>query len=120
MNLDKLKMAVDKSNEIISKEQKRLWKLKALCTHMFRPLTHKEMMDKWMSIGSICIICREHFGWRCKKSPDMVCHYYSEDRNGRREVDLINGITHVLPRDHNHEYETTDSCIFCGMPDERK
>jgi len=58
-------------------------------------------------------------------SPDGICVYYSdEDDSGRRYVRLKMGAQWVkhyqLPKDHNPKGESSDWCIFCGEPDERK
>lgn len=66
--------------------------------------------------GAGCQHCGEDFGWYCEESPDNVCHYYST--NGK--VRLIDGLMVDVPADHNDKYETDDSCIFCGAPEERK
>lgn len=86
------------------------------CPHEFRPLAPKELAVEWMSVGSYCQGCGQSFGWRCKESPDGVCHYFSEDGM----VELINGNKVSVPANHDADYETDDCCIFCGMPDERK
>lgn len=69
-----------------------------------------------MSVSANCQGCHQYFGWRCKKSPDGVCHYYSEDG----KIELIDNTQVPTPEDHDPDYETDDCCIFCGMPDERK
>lgn len=99
--------------KIVSAE---LANLKEQCTHEMRPLTKKELDDKWMSVDALCVVCGKSFGWRCKVSPDGVCHYFSEDG----KVELIDGTFVDIPIDHDPEYETDDGCIFCGHPDERK
>lgn len=86
------------------------------CPHTFRPLTEKELADKWMSVGSTCLGCGRHFGWRCKNSPDGVCHHFSEDS----KIELVDGTTVPVPEGHDAQYETDDCCLFCEMPDERK
>lgn len=74
-----------------------------------------EIKENKYEDGSCCH-CGESFGWYCKDSPDHVCHYYSS--NG--QIELINGEFVATPDDHNDKYETDDSCIFCGNPEERK
>jgi hypothetical protein len=69
-----------------------------MCTeHVFRPLTKKELADKWMSEDAICLVCGLNFGWRCKVSPTGHCTYEKED-----------------------EYGNDPCCDHCGLPDERK
>ncbi len=63
-----------------------------------------------------CRHCNEDFGWYCEESPDHTCHYYSSNR----EVELTDGSFMPVPQEHNEKYETDDSCIFCGSPEERK
>ena len=48
--------------------------------------------DQWRSDGAYCMHCGADLGWYCPKSPDHRCEYS----------------------------ETSDSCDYCGMPDERK
>jgi hypothetical protein len=61
--------------------------------------------------------------WYCPKSPDHVCHYFSESDGSRRYVEDINGEKIYLSKKHTDEdaqYETDDVCLFCGNPLERK
>jgi len=41
--------------------------LETSCPHEFKPLTEKQLNDKWMSVFAKCLICGEFFGWRCKR-----------------------------------------------------
>lgn len=106
-------LALHEKMEAIEDE---IGELTATCTHEFRELTWKESKDKWMSVGAKCLICNQHFGWRCTKSPDHVCHYYTEEGT----IMLIDETVVNAPTDHDAESETDDSCIYCGMPEERK
>jgi hypothetical protein len=90
--------------------------LKDTCPHTFKPLTQEQQDDPWMSEGARCTTCDTYFGWRCKVSPDQVCHYHTEDG----KVVLINNTKVDPPKDHDPEYETYDNCIFCHHPEERK
>lgn len=90
--------------------------IKETCKHEFKPLTEKQLDDKWMSEGAVCIHCKEDFGWRCKNSPDGVCYYHSD--NGK--VWNIFDKQMEVPHYHDSRYETSDSCIWCYLPDERK
>lgn len=100
----------------IRRHSEAIGDLIAECTHHLKPLTEKELADEWMSVGAVCVDCRHDFGWRCKVSPDGVCHYFSEEG----QVELIDGRKVPIPEDHDPNYETDDGCIFCGHPDERK
>jgi hypothetical protein len=61
---------------------------------------------------------REHeLGWDCPASPDKKCHYYTTKE---KKVVLNDGRVVDPPKGHDFEYETDDSCIFCGEPEERK
>jgi hypothetical protein len=125
-------------------------RLKKTCTHVLRPLTEAELADKWMSVGAHCEICGEGFDWRCKRSPDGVCHYYtdSDGDDDKRTVRLIDKTVVPYGEDevrayykdgwapeeikeleaeqgpslyeHDPHNETDDCCLFCGHPDERK
>ena len=100
----------------IQEHRDEITKLTDECRHVFKPLTEKQLGDKWMSVSSVCLGCGQHFGWRCKKSPDGVCHYFSEDG----KIELIDGTNVPVSEGHDDQYETDDTCLFCGMPDERK
>jgi len=68
--------------------------------------------------GAVCDVCGKDFGWWCDKSPDHVCHYFTEPhdvKNGK--VLLVNG-KKIKPS--VHKYESLSSCLFCGEPEERK
>lgn len=90
------------------------------CKHAFSKLREKDLKDEWMSVSAKCSDCGEYFGWRCKESPDSVCHYYTRDG----EVKLINGsIDKELYKtnpDYDPDYESDDICLYCGHPEERK
>lgn len=90
-----------------------LHKVKGSCKHMFKPFTEFQLLDKWHSSTATCLSCGEQFGWRCKESPDGVCHTYV-DSDG--SITLIDGTKVKAPAD---EYYNGD-CVYCGMPDERK
>ena len=94
------------------------------CQHELRELTDEERADKWMSLSAICLCCGEKFGWRCKKSPDHVCHYHSvrdySTALGSQKVIMVDGTKVDVPEGHEPENESLNHCIFCGLPDERK
>lgn len=77
-------------------------------------------------LGAECDICElgsefdEDLGWFCPDSPDHLCHYFSQEHNQQRCVELLSGQLHPLSLNHKREWETDDQCIFCGNPDERK
>ena len=125
---DKFKEAYEKDREIefqkeiketedaIIKLEAKLEELLKKCKHRFKELTKKQLADEWMSEDAYCVICKRHYGWRCKESPDQTCHYFST--NG--EVELLDGTKAPVPEGHCEEDENDDWCIFCGQPDERK
>lgn len=100
----------------------RLYRLKKGCPHKLRSLTEEELADQWMSVGARCMICSEHFGWRCKISPDGVCHYCLEPKNDVLGIYLVDGsfrpVAELPP--HRESSGMCIFCIFCSMPDERK
>lgn len=67
--------------------------------------------------GAICKKCEQYFGWYCPKSPDNQCHYFVFEYENKTGLLLANGETMEL---NKPDYETFDSCIFCGQPKERK
>lgn len=87
-----------------------------VCDHELPELTPKQLKDELMSEEAHCLICGSGFGWRCKESPDGVCHYYSNDG----KVKMIDGTLVNVPEGHDATYENDDECIFCGLPEERK
>lgn len=111
--LDEHQAAID---SFVTPHLDAIKKLKAECPHHFELLTAEQLADKWMSVGARCTVCKKHLGWRCKVSPDSTCHYYTYDG----KVTLIDGREVDPPADHDAHYETEDSCIFCGFPEERK
>ena len=109
-------MTPEERKKKIKEHQEAIYKLLEECQHTFRILNSEQLADEWMSVSAGCIGCGQDFGWRCKESPDQVCHYFSEDG----KVELIDGTSVSVPCDHDSDYETDDHCIFCGLPDERK
>lgn len=96
-------------------EQDKVILLRRQCTHHLSPLTPSQRGEEWMCIRAHCEVCEASFGWRCKESPDSVCHYFTDDG----KIELIDGTEIIAPKGHDFEWETEDCCIFCGDPDER-
>lgn len=86
--------------------QAELDRLRDTCPHMI--VSRHE--------SAYCAVCGEGFGWSCPNSPDKCCHYYTV----KGFVELINGEKVKPADDHDSNFETDDSCIFCGDPEERK
>jgi len=97
-----------------------LAKLKTNCHHHFERIKDSDWKDKWMSVGAWCKGCGVSFGWRCRYSPDGVCHYDSFPKDGKQHIRLINDDLWPLPEEYDPENESGDWCIFCGHPEERK
>lgn len=100
------KIALAVLKEYINKLTSVRYKLIKCCPH--------NIVDKHES--AVCTICEEDFGWFCPDSPDSICHYYSTNK----QVKLKNGQIYQLPDDHDSRYETSDDCLFCHAPQERK
>lgn len=116
MTPEEIKKQMDFHRKELQKQVSAINKLRTMCPHTFDPLTKAELDDKWMSVGAWCLGCESDFGWRCKESPDGVCHYDTCDG----KVHLINDSICDPPEGHDKRRETLDSCIFCGHPEERK
>ena len=112
----KRKSEIDFYKKDILSIQDKISDLMSTCDHELIRLSSSQMRDRWMSISARCMICGKYFGWRCKKSPDSVCHHVSFDG----KVVLIDGTLVNIPKNHKPEQESGNGCIFCGMPDERK
>jgi len=117
-----LKAFAEQHNVNLTKLESAHRELVRNCAHEFEPLTPRQIADEWMSESSRCIHCNTRFGWRCKKSPDGVCHYNSSpNRDGEgRIIYLIDNSRVPVPDGHDHNHESHDWCIYCGMPEERK
>jgi hypothetical protein len=115
-NTTRIKSFLDQNGFTVKDLKYAICELQHACRCEFRELTPDELDDRWMSIGAKCLKCDKSSGWRCKESPDGVCHYRS--RNGC--VDLLGGELYPLPESHDKLGESADWCIFCGLPDERK
>lgn len=103
--------------DVINKEEfEKEYELIGCSKHELAPLTEEQIKDRWMSVGAYCVHCGVDLGWRCKQSPDGVCHYHSQGG----KVWGINGEVMDLPLRHDVMYESDDFCIYCGHPDERK
>jgi len=113
-----LKNKLDEFQSLINKYENEYANVAQTCKHELRELTPKELKERYMAVGADCLVCGSNFefAWRCKKSPDSVCHYFSNDG----KVEMIDGTLVGVPNEHNSENEDTDSCIFCHHPEERK
>ena len=114
-------MSPDERRAAIKDSRAELHKLLEGCEHRFRPLSEEELADLWMSTGAWCDVCHYSFGWRCKISPDSVCHYFSVDQGGKLSPQ-IDGDPVTFPQGEygGPDSESDDWCLFCGMPEERK
>jgi hypothetical protein len=100
-------MELDERKQRITALEREIGELKASCPHR---LSGKDSLR--------CDVCGRGFGWRCPESPDGVCHYYTEEDG---KIHLIDGRKVDVPdKDHDPQYETDDSCLFCREPSERK
>jgi hypothetical protein len=116
MDNSERKKRIEEHQAAIAQHREAIDQLKSTCPHHFEPLTDKQLADQWMSVGAVCTVCRQDFGWRCKKSPDGVCHYLTENK----KITLIDGRVVDPPPDHDPGCESYDWCVFCGHPEERK
>ncbi len=108
------KMTHEERKKKLKELREEVSRLKKECPHEVAAI---KKPNKFGCYGAaICMGCGEDFGWYCPDSPDHVCHYYS--RKGM--VDLLDNSQVHVPESHDSKYETDDSCIFCGHPEERK
>lgn len=107
----RLKLIIDKAEMSIKTAQEALLELQRQCVCKFPPLTQEQLNDEWMSVNSQCEICGVWHGWRCKLSPDSVCHYRVRDG----KVTLLGGEQVSCTNDYG-----AGNCVYCGLPDERK
>lgn len=115
MDLEQRKNLIKYHEDARNSHAESINRLKKTCPHHFHPLTNEEILDEWMSVPAYCTVCSTNFGWRCKCSPDGICHYMDDDEE---EVILIDGrIVKVAEKVENC---SIDCCVYCGMPDERK
>jgi hypothetical protein len=82
--------------------------------HQLRPLTEYELADPWMSVSACCDLCGDNFGWRCKVSPDGICHYHNEEG----KFYSLRG-DEIVPPEGWKDVDQED-CVFCRQPSERK
>ena len=84
-----------------------------------------EVIERGDYGGAECINCNGagsslELGWFCPTGPDHICHYFSRvDESGNRYIRSINREKIIL-EDHDGNYESSDYCLFCGQPEERK
>ena len=118
---DELSPEQARLRDLIRSHENEARRLKQECTHVLRAFTEEERKDP-CSVGfSKCLICGARFGWRCVHSPDSVCHYSVEVRNGY--VTLIDGTPYKLKKkDHDlvKKLRWSEGCIFCLQPETRK
>lgn len=102
------KVQIADAMSVVSEADRKLMELMKSCKHVFR--------ESAMKRGSAeCMICGVDFGWYCKKSPDHVCHYESEDG----QVELLDGTLVPVPEGHDASHENGDWCVFCNEPADR-
>ena len=113
MNDIERKSKIDALRKAIHKLMSKLNQLEHDCKHN---IFKRDIASDCTS--AVCLVCGEDFGWWCPKSPDHLCHYYSE--NGK--IELQDGTKVDRPKDApvSVKYETDDCCLFCHDPEERK
>lgn len=68
--------------------------------------------------SAVCGICGSDHGWYCPDSPDHICYYdKSIERDGKHYIQLMN--EQEVEIDHERD-SWSESCAFCGEPEERK
>lgn len=101
MNHKEIKQAIIKNRQSIKDAYQHLHELHeernhliALCEQLGHKIVprDKKMLEELGCTSAICKICQKDFGWYCEKSPDHYCHYEGN----------------------------AESCIYCGLPEERK
>ena len=112
MTPDDIRRILKENRDIISNSHKiigicnaAIQSLRGVCAHTL------SKSAEW----ALCEVCEKDLGWKCDKSPDGVCHYFSI--NGF--IEMINGEMVPVPDDYYAEDEG-DYCIFCGDYEERK
>ncbi len=76
--------------------------------------------------GAACAHCGRDHGWYCPDSPDHRCYCFTDalGDGGIEALTLFDGT--VVIRDHQDrafpgpDYQSPDSCLYCGQPEERK
>lgn len=99
----------------------RVDNFKDTCDHIVFHRTSKH--DVWEHnpdgiSDAICLICDQDFGWACPDSRDGACHYPSEIKEDGGMVTLNDG-SKVTPDEPESGF-WSESCVFCGHPEERK
>lgn len=112
--LDKITKGI---SEMSDAELKYLYR--NFCSHQTLQVPKKKDIESGCASAK-CAECSDYLGWYCPDSKDNRCYYESEERDGKNVVELSTGEVVAMDEDHDPEYETSDSCLFCGQPDERK
>jgi hypothetical protein len=111
----------------LTKKAKRL--LEGKCWHeidhrLDRDGDHIDEEDFGFAHCKHCDEFRFEMRWYCPSSPDHLCHYHSEWSIAKEKffVETVNEEKVYLENytEEKHKYETSDHCIFCGQPEERK
>lgn len=93
------------------------------CPHALRALTEEEIAQEDTSVAASCELCGLTVGsWRCRVSPDSVCHTKHDVVEGGQYLGVLQidgSITYPLPP-LDPESIDEETCVFCGLPDERK
>ncbi len=89
---------VERHNTLLQAYQDaKLDRLKEICAERGHNIAPTDIdWDKWSAGSAVCIDCGKDFGWYCPKNPDPkkpYCEY--DEKHG-------------------------ESCIHCGLPEERK
>jgi len=100
-------------NNEAREKRSEAYDLAQACLHM---ILIQETPDQFGYGYAECEGCDVNFGWYCPDSPDHVCHYHTDEG----KVELITGEQVDPPANHDSEHESSDWCLYCGHPDERK
>lgn len=109
------------ANIMLSQAQVVINKLKKTKQRLSDECPHS--MERTSEGSATCPICKLHKRWHCVDSPDKVCHWFSETQPGFGKFWIIELDNKMFDLDgytkEQHNNETKDSCIFCGLPEER-
>lgn len=114
-----LKDSIYSLKEGIKKASEKLSSLIDSCSHLLRDLTPEEFAHPYMRVETICEICGKDLNvWRCKESPDGVCHYVTDNENPFKQwaVKLLDDRwDYAFPQDDWNKEEEGEDCIYCKM-----
>lgn len=112
---------LETANKFLKQTQISFNKVKSFRQTLIADCPHS--IERTSEGAAICIICKSHYRWYCSEAPDKICQWFSKTQAGYGMFWIVKLDETMFELEgytkEQHKNESEDSCIFCGLPEER-